>query len=341
MADKISSLDDAYKTGDLSLFPEALDDKETLFEATNNSTIQLKQTLTYNGKIIVVEDTSSFPEKGELRIGPAPGVSGEYELVYYNKKTKNTFQELKRGYAGSKFNYWPAVKSWVSNAVVAEHHNAIKDALINIETDLGLKETPDPQSLNGILKKQEIRFLAPKPLFRAYPIKGTPPHKVRFQNFTTGHVAKFLWDFGDGGTSLEKSPIHTYTSEGVYTVKLNVITTTGAQGISTKLNYITVSEEEALPFFYVDSIDNPYSTKTANDLSVSPKEFIFVDQTDGDIVQRNWIFGDNTTYIEQDPDVHQISHIYSEPGEYIVTELIQFSNGRLKKYQLPEALVIL
>jgi PKD repeat protein len=341
MTDRISSLDDGYTTGDLSLFPEALDDKHVLFEATNNSFVFLKQTLTYNGKIIIVEDTSSFPEKGELRIGPLPGEAGEYELVYYDKKTSNTFQKLKRGYAGSKINYWPAVKSCVSNAVVAEHHNAIKDAILNIEVDLGVKDFPDPASLNGILKYQEIRFLAPKPLFRAYPIKGPPPLNVRFQNFTTGHIARFLWDFGDGGTSLEKNPTHTYVADGKYTVKLNVVTTTGAQGIATKSNYITVDKEEAPPFFYVESIDLPYSVKYATENSVDPKEFVFVDQTDGDIVQRNWIFGDGVTYTQQDPDIHEISHIYSLPGSYTVTELIQFSNGRLKKHQLPDPLVVL
>lgn len=341
MTDRISSLDAGYRTGDLSLFPLALDDKETLFEATNNSAITLKQALTYNGKIIVVEDTSSFPEKGELRIGPMPGEAGEYELIYYNKKTSNTFQELRRGYAGSSINYWPAKTSWVTNSVVAEHHNAIKDAILNIEVDLGLKENPEPESLNGILKKQEIRFLAPKPLFRAFPIKGPPQLKVRFQNFTTGHIARFLWDFGDGGTSLEKSPIHTYVAEGTYTVKLNVVTTTGAQGIATKVGYITVNQEESPPFFYVDSIDNPYSVQTATTQSVDPKEFVFVDQTDGDIVQRNWIFGDGETYTQEDPDIHTVNHIYSLPGSYIVTELIQFSNGRLKKCQLPEPLVVL
>ena len=341
MADRISSLDAGYRTGDLSLFPLALDDKEVLFEATNNSAITLKQALTYNGKIIVVEDTSSFPDKGELRVGPMPGEAGEYELIYYNKKTSNTFQELRRGFAGSSINYWPARTSWVTNSVVAEHHNAIKDAILNIEVDLGLKENPEPESLNGILKKQEIRFLAPKPLFRAYPIKGPPQLKVRFQNFTTGHIARFLWDFGDGGTSLEKSPIHTYVAEGTYTVKLNVVTTTGAQGIATKVGYITVSQEESPPFFYVDSIDNPYSVQTATEQSVDPKEFVFVDQTDGDIVQRNWIFGDGETYTEEDPDIHTINHIYSLPGSYVVTELIQFSNGRLKKCQLPEPLVVL
>lgn len=339
--DRISSLDDGYETGDLSLFPEALDDMETLFEATDNAAVRLKQTLTYNGKIIIVDDTSAFPDKGELRIGPEPGVSGQFELVYYNKKTSNTFQDLHRGYAGSRINYWPATKTWVSNSVAAEHHNTLKDAIINIEEDLGLEEDPDPASLNGILKKQEIRFLAPKPLFRAFPLKGPPSLTVRFQNFTTGNIARYLWDFGDGGTSLDPSPSHTYVTEGEYTVKLNVVTTTGAQGVATKRGYIKVSDDESLPFFYVESIADPYSTETAEELDEDPKEFVFVDQTDGDIVQRNWIFGDGETYTEQDPDVHQVSHIYAEPGEYIITELIQFSNGRLKRAQLTEPLVVL
>lgn len=341
MVDRITTLDDAYITGDLSLFPETLDDRESLYEVRNNAVILLKQTLTYNGKILIVEDTSAFPSKGQLRIGPPPGESGEYELIYYDKKTSNTFQNLKRGFAGSKTNRWLAGRAWVSNAVHAEHHNAIKDALINIEVDIGLEEDPDPSSLNGILKKQEVRFLTPKPLFRAFPVKGPPPLKVRFQNFTTGHIARYLWDFGDGGTSLDKSPNHVYLQEGKYTVKLNVTTTSGGQGVVTKKEYIEVNTDEALPFFYVDSIDNPYSVETATSLSVSPKEFWFIDQSDGDIVQRNWIFGDGVTFTQEDPDIHDITHIYEVPGEYVVTELIQFANGRLKKFELPEVLVVI
>jgi len=339
--DRISSLDDAYVTGDLSVFPEALDDREILYEATNNSYVVLKQTLTYTGKIVIVEDTSGFPDNGIIRIGPPPGEPGQYEMIAYNTRTSNTFQDLKRGFAGSRQSYWSARKYYVSNSVAAEHHNAIKDAIINMEVDCGVEEFPAAVSLNGILKSQETRFLAPKPLFRAFPLKGTPPLQVRFQNFTTGHIVRNLWDFGDGGTSLEESPIHTYLTEGVYTVKLNVVTSTGAQGVATKTEYILVDVDESLPFFYVDSISEPYSTKTAAEEGKTPKEFRFVDQSDGEIVQRNWVFGDGTTYTQEDPDVHEITHIYQEPGDYIVTELIQFSNGRLKRVELPEPLTVL
>jgi PKD repeat protein len=341
MAQRISSTDDGYSTGMLSVFPQALDDKETLYQATNNAKIVLKQTLTYNSKRIIVEDTSMFPPKGIVRVGLDIGVPGEFEEIYYGKKTANTFEDLIRGFAGSSQNYWQAGKAYVSNAVFAEHHNAIKDAVINMEIDIGERDFPAADSLNGILKAQETRFLAPKPLFRAFPIKGPPPLTVRFQNFSTGHIMRYLWDFGDGGTSLEKSPIHTYFNEGTYTVKLNLVTSTGAQGIANKVGYIQVSMDESIPFFYVDSIDNPYSQQTADDLDVDPKEFTFVDQSDGDIVQRNWLFGDGVSFTQEDPDKHDITHIYSKPGAYIVSELIQFANGRLKKVELPTPLVVL
>jgi PKD domain len=51
-----------------------------------------------------------------------------------------------------------------------------------------------------------------------------PRLPVQFQNCSQG-AASYLWDFGDGTTSAEQSPAHTYTTVGYFTVKL-----TGFQG---------------------------------------------------------------------------------------------------------------
>ena len=345
MSNRISSLDEGYQTGDLSLYPEVLDDQSVLYVATNNAKVKLKQTLTYNGKVVVIEgDTSNFPPTGQIRIGEEGG--DQFELIAYEKKTINTFQQLKRGFAGSNQNIWHPGKTYVTNSVVADHHNATKDAIINIEKNLGLKENPTEESLNGILKFQEVRFLSPKVKFQAFPRIGKPPLSVRFQNYTTGHIIRYFWDFGDGGTSLEKSPIHNYMSEGLYTVKLNIITSTGGQGVQTKTDYIQVDKDETIPFFYVENMSQPYSIKTAAALTshgtpTQPKKFVFIDQTDGDIVQRNWIFGDGEQSVQDDPDIHVVDHIFAEPGTYIVTMLAILSNRRLQKVELPEPLVVL
>jgi PKD repeat protein len=339
--DRVSSMDDGYSAGDLSIYPEALDSKDTLYIATNNSSTILKQTLSYNGKSVIVEDASGFPPKGQIRISPIGGGAGESELIYYETIVGNTFRDLKRGFAGSTQTTWSARVNKVENSVFSDHHNCVKDSIINMEQNLGLIEDPVSTSLNGILESQELRFLTPRPIFRASVLTGSPPLKVRFQNFSTGDLMRYLWDFGDGVTSLEKSPSHTYLTEGQYTVKLNVITSTGQPAMATKTNYITVSEKETISFFYVDSVDNPYSIQTAASMDVEPKLFWFVDQSEGDITERNWIFGDGATYSETNPDTHDVSHIYTLPGDYTVTLLIIYSDGTLERVELPDTLTVL
>lgn len=346
---RISSLDGGYQTGDLSVFPVAKDTRSQLYQAANNAVTKLKQSLTYNGKYIVVEDNSSFPSSGLLTIGPQPGKGGGvYELVYYDQKVNGVFRNLIRGFAGSRQGQWSA-GSYVMNSVMAEHHNAIKDAVIQIERNLGTEENPDPISLNGILKSQEDRFLSPKAVFRAWPLRGPSPLRVRFQNFSTGPVIRSLWDFGDGTTSVEKHPTHTYQSEGIYTVKLNIITALGAQGVSSKANYITVDDEERQPFFYVTP-NVGYSKQTAEEMEIEPTTFYFVDQSDGDISQRYWIFDgpgthegevvENNSLPVMDPNIHSTSFVYDKPGEYEPSCLVLFANQKLKRAFLKDIITV-
>lgn len=324
MADRVSSMDSGYSAGDLSLFPSAQDDKDSLYEVANNAETTLRTGLPFNGKKIIVEDTSSFPDKGLVRVGPRSG-PGESELIYYGSKTPGSFENLQRGFAGSRQNQWPS-GSWATNSVASEPHNAIKDALIKIEETLGLRDNPAKGSLNRRLKDQELRFLSPKATFRAYPRTIYPGKSVRFQNFSEGNVIRHFWDFGDGTQTLEENPTHTYKSEGLYTVKLHVITSSGAQNISTKKNYITVSRDELPSFFYVKKIDDGSSSTSS-----SSRKYLFVDQTDGDIIQRFWVFGDGKDQVELNPNKHTVEHEYDSPGNYEPSLLVVFSSERIKR----------
>jgi PKD repeat protein len=361
MATRVTSLDDGYQTGDLSVFPEAIDTKDTLYEVKNNAATTLKQALTINGTYLVVEDASAFPPTGIIRIGPSgatvnanepspdlnysgvPTTTGNSELIYYGERTSTVFKKLQRGFVGTKQTQWSQGTA-VSNSVCAEAHNAVKDAVINIQNYLGTSVQPTETSINGIIKNLENKFLAPEANFRAFPKRGQPPLVVNFQNFSGGHIIRHLWDFGDGTTSTERNPIHTYQTEGDYTISLNVISTEGAQGVSTKNNYIHVDESEIDPFFYVAQT-NPsqpaYSLETATELSTSPATFQFVDQTDGNISQRFWSFGDGETETQLDPNVHSTTHVYDSPGSYEPTCIIVFADETYKRAILTEELTIL
>lgn len=51
----------------------------------------------------------------------------------------------------------------------------------------------------------------------------TSPSAINFKNESSGLTGWFLWNFGDGSTSFEENPIHTYTSNGPFTVSLTVL----------------------------------------------------------------------------------------------------------------------
>ena len=77
--------------------------------------------------------------------------------------------------------------------------------------------------------------------FSASPLTGKRPLTVQFTDESADFLESWLWDFGDGETSTNQNPSHTYSSAGVYTVSL---TGTNAGGTDTKtiINMITVKE---------------------------------------------------------------------------------------------------
>jgi PKD repeat protein/Zn-dependent protease len=75
--------------------------------------------------------------------------------------------------------------------------------------------------------------------FTAATLQGTAPLPVQFQDFSTGEVLKWDWEFGDGGHSTDKDPHYTYTRPGTYSVQLTVGSATGDM-TSIRTDYIVV-----------------------------------------------------------------------------------------------------
>ncbi len=76
--------------------------------------------------------------------------------------------------------------------------------------------------------------------FAGTPTSGLAPLTVQFNDWSTGNPTSRSWDFGDGGTSTQRNPKHTYKYAGAYTVSLRVA---NGQGSSVKVKpaYIRVS----------------------------------------------------------------------------------------------------
>ena len=84
--------------------------------------------------------------------------------------------------------------------------------------------------------------------FTADKTEGSCPLTVQFIDQSTGEITSWFWDFGDGETSTEQNPSHTYNSTGYFTVSLTV-TGSGGSDTETKENYIHVTE--VATYFYL------------------------------------------------------------------------------------------
>ena len=68
------------------------------------------------------------------------------------------------------------------------------------------------------------------------------PHEVTFIN-TSESASDYAWDFGDGETSTEESPVHTYTEAGTFTVALTVSGGDCGDDELVLVDYITVNPD--------------------------------------------------------------------------------------------------
>ena len=75
---------------------------------------------------------------------------------------------------------------------------------------------------------------------------------ISFTDLSLNMPNTWLWDFGDGTTSTQQNPTHTYQNQGVYTVSLTVSNALGSDSVIQN-NYIVVTYNTA-PIAYNDTI---------------------------------------------------------------------------------------
>ena len=76
--------------------------------------------------------------------------------------------------------------------------------------------------------------------FAVYQISIITDSSAQFYNRSINNPVSWLWDFGDGDTSVSQNPSHTYSTVGTYTVSLTVTNSYGSN-TETKTGYITVT----------------------------------------------------------------------------------------------------
>lgn len=150
------------------------------------------------------------------------------------------------------------------------------------------------------------------PSISANPIIGYIPLTVAFEYSELPQIpTAVLWNFGDGETSTEENPTHTYETAGTYVARVSIEDINGTYELSK-----TISALEPVPPNVSISADNT--------TGYAPATITFTGTAEGgqptDYV-REWDFGDGETSAEENPE-----HRYTSPGTYTVT-LSVTSNG--------------
>jgi PKD repeat protein len=138
---------------------------------------------------------------------------------------------------------------------------------------------------------------------------GPIPLTVKFTDASTGRPTSWSWDFGDGTTSTQQNPSHTYTNAGAYTVTLTAKNAYGADS-ETKAGFVTAGAALAAEF----TADQRVGT--------APLTVKFTDLSAGNPASWAWNFGDGTTSTEQNP-----THVYKVEGTYDVSLMVTNSYG--------------
>lgn len=152
-------------------------------------------------------------------------------------------------------------------------------------------------------------FIVPKP----NEIYGCVPATITFDTLPPpiSQAYDIEWNLGDGTLSADIAPIHTYTSEGVYTVSIAVTSPIGCFFTDTFVNLIKVDPSPTAGFSY-----SPNSGLSNLNNIVS-----FTDQSLA-AVAWSWFFGNYGTSIAQNP-------VYSFPdtGLTTVTLIVSHPSG--------------
>ena len=148
--------------------------------------------------------------------------------------------------------------------------------------------------------------------FTADTDDGCHPVEVQFTNNSSGNTDRWMWDFGDGGSSVDENPVHEFQ---------NLF---GPDNLIFNTRLIATSPYLCRDTSYHDITVRPYiEARFAYDTvaACSPHEIILSDQSVG-ADQYHWDFGDGTFSTLPGPE---ITKLYTNTGAVPVTYTISLS----------------
>ncbi|ADN35976.1 PKD domain containing protein [Methanolacinia petrolearia DSM 11571] len=182
---------------------------------------------------------------------------------------------------------------------------------------------------NVTLSRIVVRdMLTPVANFTVNRTYGMSPLPIKFIDDSEFEPISWEWDFGDGTSSTEQNPVHTYTKNGNFTVTLKATNDAGSDTI-TKTDYIKSSYTNARPLPLNQSLnlyvanDEGVKYNIENGVTNEAKgyqDYVFVNNTYFMLYTES-VGGVNALHVSNDPSVKygQVTKTTNGSGEFWIT----------------------
>jgi gliding motility-associated-like protein len=174
---------------------------------------------------------------------------------------------------------------------------------------VSLKTIDSKGCFDSIVKSSVILISKPVAVFSTTDTLSCPGKTITFTNTSTGPGLIYNWNFGDGNISSTVNPAHSYTADGIYTIKLFITDQYGCRDSLVYPNYVKIVSPKA-NFTMSDS------------LGTCPPLFVSFTNTSQNHTSVSWDFGDGTSTVTDNP-----SHFYNTPGIYFAKLTITGPGG--------------
>jgi len=157
---------------------------------------------------------------------------------------------------------------------------------------------------------------------------GTAPLTIQFTDESDNSPTSWSWNFGDGGTSTDENPTHSYTNPGSFAVTLTAAndagTNTSVQEDTIGVSAAPVAVATFAPAATITPEPTPpeVSFEGIPTSGAAPLMVRFTPTAPGSPESFAWDFGDGGTSTDRDP-----TYTYTTSGTYTVTLTVKYPSG--------------
>ncbi len=268
-----------------------------------NPTVRIRTAGDYTAKLTVTDsdgcqDSKSIPIKvldmeGDFRFS-ATSTCDEFTVPFENLSTGT-----------------PPPTSWLWD--FGDGDTSTDEEPVHVYDELGeysvTLEVTSPEGTCLFSKGGAVVFTNPIPGFTTTKNEFCPDDLVKVANTTTNAVI-YEWDYGDGRRADFEAPSIVYTETGSYDIALFATDAFGCEKKLVKEDFIII-EKPTADF----SVASPSG-------ACPPFTAIFSDESESNIEEWQWDFGDGGQSTLQDP-----ANVYLKPGNFDVKLTVKDKNG--------------